>query len=258
MLLRPLVEEAWLLEQTPLPLYHQVKEELRARIVANEFAPGVALPTEEQICAEYRVSRITVRRALDELIGEGMITKRHGIGSFVAERKDEIRAVRLVGSLSEFLATAEALSTRLISVATVDPPEEVFLALALKQKQTVTRVQILASLESRPVGFLNIYVSNEVGELIDLASFKASEVLIRRIERILAKHIVRAEQTIGAGIAGPIACRFLGLRPDAPTLKVKRVYYDRSGQAIEVVLVDYHPDRYQFNVEFVERNIRRG
>jgi DNA-binding GntR family transcriptional regulator len=92
MLFRPFVEEAWLLEQTPLPLYHQVKEELRARIVANEFAPGVALPTEEQICAEYRVSRITVRRALDELIGEGLITKRHGIGSFVAERKNEIRA----------------------------------------------------------------------------------------------------------------------------------------------------------------------
>jgi GntR family transcriptional regulator len=258
MLRQPFDEEAWLLEQAPLPLYHQVKEELRARIDANEFAPGVALPTEEQICAEYRVSRITVRRALDELIGQGLITKRHGIGSFVAERKDEIRAVRLVGSLSEFLTTAEALNTRLISVATVDPTEEVILALALKQKQTVTRVQVLASLESRPVGFLNIYVSNEVGKSINLDSFKASEVLIRRIERMLAKHIVRAEQTIGAGIAGAEAANLLGLAADAPTLKVKRVYYERSGQPIEVVLVDYHPDRYQFNVEFVERNIRRG
>ncbi len=247
-----------MLEHTPLPLYHQVEQDLRARINANEFAPGVALPTEEEFCAAYRVSRITVRRALDELIVQGLITKRHGIGSFVAERRGEIRAVRLVGSLSEFLATAEALNTQVISVTTMEPPEEVLLALPLKQNEAVTRVQILASLESRPVGFLNIYVSSEVGRLADLASHQAGEVVIRRIERMLAKRIVRAEQTIGAGSAGPVAGGYLGLSPDAPTLKVKRVYYERSGQAVEVVLVDYHPDRYQFDVEFVERNIRRG
>jgi len=255
---RHTTKEPPLLEQAPLPLYHQVEQDLRSRIHANEFAAGAPLPSEEEFCAEYNVSRITVRRALDELIMQGLIIKRHGIGSFVAERPDEIRSVRLVGSLSEFLATAEALNTKVISVETIAPPEEIIHALALKENEKATCVQVLAMLESRPVGYLHIFVPSEVGKSIDLASFQAGEVVIRRIERVLSKRVIRAEQTIGAGKAGELAGKYLELTADSPTLKVTRVYYDRSGQPMEVVLVTYHPERYRFNVEFTERTIRRN
>ncbi len=231
---------------------------MRSRIHANEFAAGAPLPSEEEFCAQYDVSRITVRRALDELIMQGLIIKRHGIGSFVAERRDEIRAVRLVGSLSEFLATAEALNTKVISVETIVPPEEITQSLALRDNERATCVQILAMLDSRPVGYLHIFVPSEVGESIDLASFQAGEVVIRRIERVLSKRVIRAEQTIGAGAAGELAGKYLELTPESPTLKVKRVYYDRTGSPMEVVLVTYHPERYRFNVEFTERTIRRN
>lgn len=246
-----------LLEPAPMPLYHQVEQDLRSRIRSNEFAAGGPLPSEEEICCEYKVSRITVRRALDELILQGLITKRHGIGSFVAERADEVRAVRLTGSLSEFLDTAEALNTKVISVETVLPPKEVMTALLLREDETATCVQVLATLEARPVGYLHIYVPSDVSKVIDVASFRAGEVIIRRIERALATRVIRAEQTIGAGKAGEIASEYLELDAEAPILKVKRVYFDRSGRPMEVVLVSYHPERYRFNIEFIERTIRR-
>ncbi len=234
-----------------------MEQDLRTRIHANEFAAGTPLPSEEEFCAAYNVSRITVRRALDELIMQGLIIKRQGIGTFVAERRDDIRAVRLVGSLSEFLATAETLNTKVISVETIVPSQEITHALALGENEKATCVQLLATLESRPVGYLHIFVPSKVGDSIDLASFKAGEVVIRRIERVLSKRVIRADQTIGAGEAGELAAKYLELRPESPTLKVKRVYYDRSGQPMEVVLVTYHPERYRFNVEFTERTIRR-
>src|SRR5712672_3399133 len=92
------------LDAGPLPLYHQLEEDLRARIHGGEFQSGAALPTEEQLCEHYGISRITERRALDALIAQGLIVRRRGVGSFVAEARPGVRSVRLAGSLDEFLA----------------------------------------------------------------------------------------------------------------------------------------------------------
>src|SRR3954454_4112192 len=113
------------LHEGPVPLYHQLEQDLLERITAGEFAPGDALPTEEGICEQYGVSRITVRRALDALIGQGLIIRRRGVGSFVAERREGVRSVRLSGSLDDFLATAGALAIEVLSLGETQPSEEV-------------------------------------------------------------------------------------------------------------------------------------
>src|SRR4051812_46886122 len=97
------------LHDGPVPLYHQLEQDLVDRISGGEFAPGDLLPSEEGICEQYGVSRITVRRALESLIHQGLIVRRRGVGSFVAQRSPAIRSVRLSGSLEDFLATAGSL-----------------------------------------------------------------------------------------------------------------------------------------------------
>src|SRR5438876_2061473 len=79
------------LQDGPVPLYHQLEQDLLERIRTGEFGPGDALPTEGGICAQYGVSRITVRRALDALIAQGLIIRRRGVGSFVAQRREAVR-----------------------------------------------------------------------------------------------------------------------------------------------------------------------
>jgi GntR family transcriptional regulator len=83
-----IVRKQLTLSPGPVPLYHQLEQDLRARIKGQEFKIGEALPTEERICAEYGVSRITVRRALETLIAEGLINKRRGVGTFVTSPPD--------------------------------------------------------------------------------------------------------------------------------------------------------------------------
>jgi len=68
---------------SPLPLYYQLEQDLRARIRANEFSDGAPIPTEQRLCESYGVSRITVRRALDALMAGGLIARRQGVGTFV-------------------------------------------------------------------------------------------------------------------------------------------------------------------------------
>jgi DNA-binding transcriptional regulator YhcF (GntR family) len=89
----------------PIPLYFQLEQILRSRIAGGEFKAEAALPSEDQICSQYGISRITVRRALAALNAQGLITRRRGVGSFLAAQQRGVQP-RLTGSLSEFLATA--------------------------------------------------------------------------------------------------------------------------------------------------------
>ncbi len=89
----------------PVPLYFQLKESLRKRIAAREWKPGKKIPTEAEICQMYDVSRITVRKALDELQQEGYLEKRQGKGTFVTSRSIEQK-------LSKFYSFSEELKSR--------------------------------------------------------------------------------------------------------------------------------------------------
>ncbi|MBI3962513.1 MAG: GntR family transcriptional regulator, partial [Deinococcus sp.] len=70
-----------------IPLYYQLKELLRERIEAGEWEPGNQIPTEEELCERYKVSRITVREAIQGLVSEGLLYRQQGRGTFVAKAK---------------------------------------------------------------------------------------------------------------------------------------------------------------------------
>jgi GntR family transcriptional regulator len=74
------------------PLARQIAEDLRRRIVAGEFAPGSRLPSEAELCAHYRVSRVTVRTAAKSLESQGLVDIRHGSGMFVVDFGGQIRS----------------------------------------------------------------------------------------------------------------------------------------------------------------------
>src|SRR5580693_8253008 len=76
-------------EQGRAPLYRQLQHVLREAITENRLAADEALPPERDLAEEFGVSRITVRKALDTLVGEGLLTRRQGAGTFVAARVEK-------------------------------------------------------------------------------------------------------------------------------------------------------------------------
>ena len=238
------------LEPGPIPLYHQLEHALRARIHGGEFAPGALLPTETSLCEVYGVSRITVRRALDALIAQGLIIRRRGVGSFVSERRAGVRSVRLVGALDVFLATAGELDTRLVSMEVVDPPALAVEALRLAEGEQALRLELAAYLDDRAVGYFELFLPLWIGRAVDRADIKAGTPTIRVIERKLNLRIVRAEQLIEADVAGEAAARHLGLSARDPVLRVTRTYFAADGRAVETVFVRYHPERYRYAIDF--------
>jgi GntR family transcriptional regulator len=241
---------AILLESSPIPLYHQLERALHDRIGSGEFAPGDVLPTEEQICEQYGVSRITVRRALDALIAHGLIVKKRGVGSFVAERNEGVRSVRIAGSLDEFLATAGALEIEPLSLETLEPPPEVVDSLGLGEGENAVRLELISSLSQGPVIYLEVYFPEAIGRELSFDDIRPGVPVVRVIERKLNLRVVRAQQLIEADVAGPVAGRHLDLDPSTPLLRIRRVYYAAGDRPVEVAILRHHPERYQYFVEF--------
>ncbi len=247
------VREQTSLSGGPIPLYHQLEQELRARIAAGEFKAGEALPTEERICLQYGVSRITVRRALDALIAEGLITKRRGVGSFVTPSAHGVRSVRLSGSLDEFLASAGTLATKVLSMQETDAPEEAEQGLRLEPGSRCTRLELLSYLEGAPLGHHDLFLPLAVGRRVKPADVGQRLPVIRMVEDKLGVRVVRAEQFLEADVAGPAAAEHLGLQETTPVLKVTRIYYDTTGAPVEMIVARNHPERYRFSIDFVAR-----
>ena len=82
--------------QSKSPLYQQLYQLLRNKILAGEWHPDEMLPSEADLIAQYQVSRATVRQALDELVSDGLIYRKQGRGTFVAPPTVEQGLVRIV------------------------------------------------------------------------------------------------------------------------------------------------------------------
>ena len=239
-----------MLEVGPVPLYYQLEQRLRQRIIAREFAPGSCLPTEDKIGEHYGVSRITVRRALEALQSQGLINRRRGLGSFVNDTPQGIDS-KLSGSLREFLTSASTLFTTCISFEETHPPRDVAECLMLQPDAVATRMRTVGSLEGEgPVAFLDIWFPIDVGRALDQSQIDGKVPIIQLAEQALHGRLVRAEQTIEPGYAGKEPAHYLDLDPKAPVLRVRRIYYVHPNRPIEVAYVCYHPERYRYAIDF--------
>ena len=78
------------------PLYIRIQEYLAERIFSGELPPDTKLPSERELSRELEISRMTVRRAITELVNEGLLTRRHGSGTYVAKPRVAYEARELV------------------------------------------------------------------------------------------------------------------------------------------------------------------
>jgi GntR family transcriptional regulator len=241
-----------MLHPGPIPLYYQLQQHLLERIRSGEFRAGDLLPTEEEFGSAYGVSRITVRRALEALLQQGVIARRRGVGTFVAPHEEPLKSVKLAGSLEDLLGAAD-YSYKLLTRDVVVPPAHVREALALPQGADAVRLETINYSANEPFGYSEIFLPEDVGVLIHDRDFSGEIPLLWVVERKLGQRIGQAQQVIEPALAGRAAAERLGVKASAPLLKVLRTYFTEAGRPVEVVIARYHPERYRFTVHLSPR-----
>ncbi|HEY6868684.1 MAG TPA: GntR family transcriptional regulator [Novosphingobium sp.] len=235
----------------PIPLYHQLEQDLKARIDAGEFAPGAMLPTEEQIGQAYGVSRITVRRALESLEAKRLIRRRRGVGSFVADRPSNVHAVQLTGSLDAFLMSAYELEPIVVSLDEVVAPDEICAAFGLDPGARLLRLELISRTRQGPTAHSEFFFTPALTGKLAIEDIVGSEPIVRIIERKLGVRVGRATQIIEPDQATGRTVGFLDLPEGTPVLGTQRSYYTTAGELIEIARQRYHPARYRYEVDLL-------
>ena len=231
-----------------IPLYHQIYLALRDEILSGERAFGAAVPTEKELGAIHGVSRITARRALDELAQHGLVERKRRVGTRVAFHASTAPIDGHIDQAVESLiAFGRGTQVRVIEFGTVPAVVAVAAQLALRVGAPVVRALRLRLADDAPLGAIESFVPVPVGAAL------SHEALTRRplLELIRsAGHAIGAgTQVISAVPADPVLATLLETDARAAIIRIDRVVRDVEGRPLLFTSARYRGDRYRLSVD---------
>ncbi len=229
-------------ETLAVPLYHQVYLILRENIRAGMYPPGEPLPSETALCKEFDVSRITVKRAMRDLVRDGLVLRQRGKGTFVADGAVEpSRPDALDDLLQTVQALGAATDVQHLANESVEPAQDISQKLQIKPGDRVLKSSHLRISDDQPLAIIATYVPIHVAERLD-PSTERKPMLVRLSEAGVA--FARADQEVTATLAEPVAAVQLGIEVGSPLLKLTRLVFDQNEQPVEWLTAFYRADRY--------------
>jgi GntR family transcriptional regulator len=232
---------------THSPLYDQIKDILKTRILEGAYLPNEQMPSESELVAKFGVSRITIRQALGELQNEGLIFRVHGKGTFVSRP----RAFQDLGSLQGFGTAMRQMGyethSKVLSIRTVKPPVHVQEKLKLPKSARVTELKRLRFLNREPISVDVSYLPASIGAKLvkeDLANRDVFTILENNLQVTLGY----ADLQISSVIVKETMAAQLRVEEGSPLLFIERIIHTSDGSPLEYEQLYYRGDAFQFKV----------
>lgn len=213
--------------------YIQIVNVLKARIVSGLYPVGTLLPTEADFCAEFGVSRYTVREALRRLIALGLISRKQGAGTFVERSEANQGYFFALRSLTELFQYALDTSFKVVAIDEVVLSAAIAAEVGGKRGERWTVVTGLRSLtpESQPLSFTKSYIPSRLAWIAPelpgcIGPFYA------HIEKRANEPVLTAQQHISASLASPEVARALGIAETDVSLLMMRRYMSAKGTLV--------------------------
>jgi GntR family transcriptional regulator len=235
-------------ERPPILLYHQIYVILREKILSGEYEKGDFFPSEQELSTSLRVSRVTVRRALDLLEQDHLIRRAQGRSTLIAPGVTARPVTaNIAGQLDNALALGRQTRVELLQYGDVVPRQEIAAALNLpfgKMAHMNVRVRLL---QDAPVSHVTTFLPQALGKKIRRQDLLSSKPVLSLVEREMP--VEEAEQAIGATLADGKTSAALKVPIGAPLLEVRRLCYARGRMPIMITIALYNPDYYQYRLK---------
>lgn len=230
-----------------VPLYHQIFLILRNRIYGGELSEGDLVPSEQDLTTEFGVSRITAKRALNELADAGLVVRERGRGTRVVKRPPAPAVTSSIdGWLENVSLMGVATRAQVLDFEYLPASEDIAQALDLEAGTEVQRAVRVRWLDEQPMSFLVTYVPADIGRQFERADLDVKP-LLHLLERA-GVDVSSAQQTISATLADSEVAAALSIHAGAPLIEVRRVVRDRLERPVEYIRVLYRPDLYHFEM----------
>lgn len=240
-----------------MPLYQSLHAQLRTRIRDGHYEPGVLLPGEVELARQYGCSRVTVRKALEQLALDGLIGRKQGRGTIVLDTRaaEPVRA-EVAGLVENLLALGLRTQVQVLHFAFETPPKRIRDTLGIDADKQALHTIRLRNYKDQPFSYSIAWVPEDIGQTFSRADLAAKS--LTQLLRSAGVAACRAHQRVFAAAADTVTGPLLGLPPGHPVLGIERRVEDADGRVVEHLQVFYHPDRYEFEITMQSDPTRDG
>ncbi len=220
------------------PHYIQIAKNIRTFITNSDIEAGEALPSERELCQMTGVSRVTIRKALDVLVANRLVERKHGAGTFVLPRVEHLGS-----SLKGFTSSAQTKGHNPHAIWIVKtygtPTTEEAAILQISEDDKVVRLGRVRQFENQPVAIEHAVVPARL--LPDLADIKES--LYQALEA-KGNRPVKGTQKVRASLANPTEAGLLSVEEFSEVLRIERRSFLQDGTPVELTRSAYRGDKY--------------
>ncbi len=228
-----------------IPLYEQIAQQMLGSIQSGELAPGTVLPPEPELAERLKVSRQTVNQALTTLARRGLLTRRRGVGTFIAEPYVEQPLDGLYSFIRTLTAQGRLPTTKILGYrVTID--DQASALLTASRDGLVFELGRLRLVDGEPFVVETIYLPVECGERLPLERLQR-EALHDLMRDICNLEVSHADETLHPVKLEPVDAALLGLTPGDPAFLVERIGYS-DNRPVELRRSLIRGDRYRFRV----------
>jgi GntR family transcriptional regulator len=216
-----------------VPLYYQIRENLRELIRSGDLPPGEIIPSERELSEYYNVNRLTVRQAVTELVREGLLRRQHGIGTFV-QNKLTHEMPTLAGFTERMSRLGHKPGSRLISLTHQSPTRSAAHQLHIPLDGKVVKIVRLRLLDEQPFMLETAFLREDLVPNLQASDLEHEPSLYRVLTTRYNIQITEAEEVLEPVLLTSYEASLLETEPGRPALLIEGVVYEGHGLPFEV------------------------
>ena len=236
---------------SPTPLYHRIYAVMRERIVNDYYPLDVPVPSEAELAESFTTSRITVRKAMEMLADEGLVTRTRGRGTFVTDHAQKSRFNRAVvsninGLFSYLNAVGKGTRLKVVSLDRGEAPPRICAQMGVAPTADLIRSARVRELDGKPYSLSMAYILPAFGAGLtrkDLATTNMIDLVQRE-----GTTVEQVEQTLTATLADEYAAQHLKVPIGAALMRVNRLFFNAEMVPFYAAEILYCADRYEYRV----------
>lgn len=235
-------------ENSPLSLYYQLKNIIIDNIKNKIWDINTKIPTERELCENYKVSRITVRQALKELENEGYLYRKQGKGTFVTGQKFVQRLSHFYSFSEEISKMGSIPSTEILSFEIVPADLSIAEKLNIAEKEKVFSIRRLRLADNEPFAVETSYVVHKYAK--DLTREDIDKYgLYKTLQQDCGIYPTTASETFEAVVTNSEEARFLQVDKRSAVLRLERITSSADGIIIEYCISIIRSDKYKYTIQ---------
>jgi GntR family transcriptional regulator len=227
------------------PLYAEIEEAIATEIARGEYRPGDQLPTEDALLQRFQVSRITVRRAIQNLVGRGLLEIRRGLGTFVLSPRIEAELTKLTGFVEDMTAAGRRATARVVSKGVVSASARVAERLQLAKGTKVMQIKRVRLAGGVPISFDETYLPLPLGKQIVRNDLRLHPIFTL-LEEGYGVPLVEADYELEAVVATKAVAEALQVRAGAPIFQIERTSMTTGNRPVDYEVLSYRGDLVRF------------